>query len=251
MRKILFLFLCLSLSITTIIAQERPVTGTVIDADGLSLMGAAVIEVGNPANGVTTDLDGKFTINVKNGGAIEVSYIGYITQQINVVGGSNVSVTLVADTEILDEVVVIGYGTQKRSSMTSSIATVSSKDINKQVSSNVAASLQGRAAGVDIVQQGGIAGADVNIVIRGAASLTGTDPLYIVDGVFTNSGLSTINSSDIASLQILKDGAAAAIYGSRAANGVVIITTKSGQKGDVVIDFNITLPIPATNKSAS
>lgn len=238
MRKILFLFLCLSLSITTIIAQERPVTGTVIDADGLSLMGAAVIEVGNPANGVTTDLDGKFTINVKNGGAIEVSYIGYITQQINVVGGSNVSVTLVADTEILDEVVVIGYGTQKRSSMTSSIATVSSKDINKQVSSNVAASLQGRAAGVDIVQQGGIAGADVNIVIRGAASLTGTDPLYIVDGVFTNSGLSTINSSDIASLQILKDGAAAAIYGSRAANGVVIITTKSGQKGDVVIDFN-------------
>ncbi len=155
--------------------------------------------------------------------------------------GDNVKLDAVLedDSHLLNEVVVIGYGTQKRSTMTSSIAQVSAKEVTKQVSTNVASALQGRAAGVDVIQQGGIAGADVNIVVRGAASLTATEPLYIVDGVFTNNGLTTINPSDIENIAILKDGAAAAIYGSRAANGVVLITTKSGAAGAVKVDANV------------
>ena len=143
----------------------------------------------------------------------------------------------------LEEVVVVGYGVQKKSTMTSSVAQVSAKEVSKQVSQNVASSLQGRAAGVDVVQQGGIAGADVNIVIRGAASLTATEPLYVVDGVFTNNGLTTVNPADIESIEILKDGAAAAIYGSRAANGVVLITTKNGQKGKTKVDANVSYSV--------
>ncbi|MFR9496631.1 MAG: carboxypeptidase-like regulatory domain-containing protein [Rikenellaceae bacterium] len=123
MRKILLLFLCLSLSAVATTAQERSITGTVADVDGLSLMGAAVVEVGNPANGVTTDLDGKFTINVKKGSVIEISYMGYLTQEISTASGSVFNIVLKTDTEIIDEVVVIGYGTQKRSTMTSSVAT--------------------------------------------------------------------------------------------------------------------------------
>ncbi|MFR9498686.1 MAG: carboxypeptidase-like regulatory domain-containing protein [Rikenellaceae bacterium] len=123
MRKILLLFLCLSLSAVATTAQERSITGTVADVDGLSLMGAAVVEVGNPANGVTPDLDGKFTINVKKGSVIEISYMGYLTQEISTASGSVFNIVLKTDTEIIDEVVVIGYGTQKRSTMTSSVAT--------------------------------------------------------------------------------------------------------------------------------
>lgn len=142
------------------------------------------------------------------------------------------------NSQVLDEVVVIGYGTMNRSKMSSSVASISNKELTKAPVSNVASAMQGRAAGVDVLQQGGIAGADVNIVVRGAASLTSTEPLYIIDGVFSNGGLSTLNPADIETMQVLKDGAAAAIYGSRAANGVVLITTKSGQKGRVKVDAN-------------
>lgn len=134
--------------------------------------------------------------------------------------------------------VVVGYGTMSRSKMSSSVAVVAPDEVAKQISHNVASALQGRAAGVDILQQGGIAGGDVTILVRGAASLTATSPLYVIDGVFSNNGLTTLNPSDIASIQVLKDGAAAAIYGSRAANGVVIITAKSGQRGDPKVSVN-------------
>lgn len=144
---------------------------------------------------------------------------------------------------MLDEVVVIGYGTMNRSKMSSSVASISSKELTKAPVGNVASAMQGRAAGVDVLQQGGIAGADVNIVVRGAASLTSTEPLYIVDGVFTNGGLQTLNPADIETMQVLKDGAAAAIYGSRAANGVVLITTKNGQKGKVKVDANFSFSV--------
>ncbi len=147
------------------------------------------------------------------------------------------------NTEVLDEVVVIGYGTMNRSKMSSSVASISTKELTKAPVGNVASAMQGRAAGVDVLQQGGIAGADVNIVVRGAASLTSTEPLYIVDGVFTNGGLSTLNPADIETMQVLKDGAAAAIYGSRAANGVVLITTKNGQKGKVKVDANFSFSL--------
>ena len=142
------------------------------------------------------------------------------------------------DAEQLEEVVVVGYGVQKKSSLTASVASVSNKEIVKTMSSNVASTLQGRMPGVDIVQQAGVAGADVNILVRGAASFGATEPLYVIDGAFSNNGLTSINPNDIESIEILKDGAAAAIYGSRAANGVVLITTKRGKQGKPVIEIN-------------
>lgn len=153
-------------------------------------------------------------------------------------GRTNIEVTLSEDAEQLEEVVVVGYGVQKKSSLTASVASVSNKEIVKTMSSNVASTLQGRMPGVDIVQQAGVAGADVNILVRGAASFGATEPLYVIDGAFSNNGLTSINPNDIESIEILKDGAAAAIYGSRAANGVVLITTKRGKQGKPVIEIN-------------
>lgn len=218
-------------------AQTNTVSGTVKDSTGEPLIGVAVIEKGTN-NGVSTDLDGVYQIKVKDGAVLTFSCVGFTDQEILVDGQSKIDVTMDDDALLLNDVVVIGYGTQKRSTMTSSIAQVSPKEVTKQISTNVASALQGRAAGVDVLQQGGIAGADVNIVVRGAASLTATEPLYVVDGVFTNNGLTTINPADIESIEILKDGAAAAIYGSRAANGVVLITTKNGQNGAVKVEAN-------------
>ena len=166
------------------------------------------------------------------------SYIGYKPQEVSLDGRTDIQVTLSEDAEQLEEVVVVGYGIQKKSSLTASVASVSNKEIVKTMSSNVASTLQGRMPGVDIVQQAGVAGADVNILVRGAASFGATEPLYVIDGAFSNNGLTSINPNDIESIEILKDGAAAAIYGSRAANGVVLITTKRGKQGKPVIEIN-------------
>lgn len=225
-------------------AQNTTVTGVVSDSEGEPLIGASVVVKGVSTGGAVTDFNGEFSLKMQTPGTLVVSYVGYNTQEVAVAAGqNNVTVTLTENTTDLDEVVVIGYGTQNRSKMSSSIASISTKDVLKQTSSNVAQSLQGRAAGVDVVQQGGIAGADVNIVVRGAASLTATEPLYVIDGVFSNNGLTTLNPADIESIQVLKDGAAAAIYGSRAANGVVLITTKTGQKGAVKVDANFSFSV--------
>ena len=237
------LFICI-LAAFTATAQTTKITGTVTDAaTGETLIGASVLVKGSKT-GASTDIDGNFSLNVDLPTTLVVSYIGYQTKEIPVAAGQdNLDIRLSEDTKMLDEVVVVGYGTMNRSKMSSSVASISPKELTKAPVSNVASALQGRAAGVDVLQQGGIAGADVNIVVRGAASLTSTEPLYIVDGVFTNGGLSTINPSDIESMQVLKDGAAAAIYGSRAANGVVLITTKSGQKGKVKVDANFSFTV--------
>lgn len=235
--------LCLLLAFA-VSAQTTTLTGVVIDSTGEPLIGASVVEKGQPGNAAVTDLDGNFSIKLVTPTTIVVSYVGYNTQEIAITKDqTHVDVTLEENTTELDEVVVIGYGTQNRSKMSSSVASISSKELTKAPVTNVASAMQGRAAGVDVLQQGGIAGADVNIVVRGAASLTSTEPLYIVDGVFTNGGLSTLNPADIETMQVLKDGAAAAIYGSRAANGVVLITTKNGQKGRVKVDANFSFSL--------
>ena len=241
-KKLFTVLFCACIAIV-VQAQNIVVSGTVTDGEGEPLIGASVVEKGSSGNGAVTDLDGHFSINVPSNATLKFSYIGYIAQEIAVNGKTTIDVVLTEDTNTLDEVVVIGYGTQNRSKMSSSVATISSKDVVKQTTQNVASALQGRAAGVDVVQQGGIAGADVNIVVRGAASLTATEPLYVIDGVFSNNGLTTLNPADIESIQVLKDGAAAAIYGSRAANGVVLITTKSGSKGSVKVDANFSYSI--------
>ena len=237
MKKYLLILCCLCASVMAF-AQQQTVSGTVVDDFGQPLIGVSILEKGT-TNGVITDMDGNFTLKLTSDSRILVfSYIGYKTREVSVAGKSTVNVTMSEDAEQLDEVVVVGYGVQKKSSMTASVSSVSSKEIVKTMSSNVASTLQGRMPGVDIVQQAGVAGADVNILVRGAASFGATEPLYVIDGAFSNNGLTSINPNDIESIEVLKDGAAAAIYGSRAANGVVLITTKRGKSGKPVVEIN-------------
>lgn len=231
------LLILVSLFLPVIAFAQKAITGQVLDNFDEPVIGASVLEKGT-TNGTITDLDGNFNLTVSNEATLVISYIGYATQEISVAGKSSIKVQLKEDTEQLEEVVVVGYGVQKKSSMTASVASISSKEIVKQTSSNVASALQGRTPGVDVIQQGGIAGADVNIVIRGAATFGSTEPLYVIDGAFSNSGLSSLNPNDIESIEVLKDGSAAAIYGSRAANGVVLITTKKGKHGKPVIEID-------------
>ena len=206
--------------------KTKKITGTVTDTKGEPVIGASVLVKG-AGTGTVTDVDGNFTLDAPADALLAVSYIGYKTQEVKVGNKNSYSIQLQDDTEVLDEVVVVGYGVQKKSSLTGAVASISSQEISKQVSSNVASSLQGRTPGVDIVQQAGVAGADVNIVIRGAASFGATEPLYVIDGAFSNAGLSSLNPNDIESIEVLKD-ASASIYGIGAANGVVLITTKKG-----------------------
>lgn len=237
MKKYLLIICCLCTYMLAF-AQQRTVTGTVVDDLGQPLIGVSIFEKGT-TNGVITDMDGNFSLKLTSENPTLVfSYIGYKTQEVSVGGKTTLNVTMSEDAEQLDEVVVVGYGVQKKSSMTASVSSVSSKEIVKTMSSNVASTLQGRMPGVDIVQQAGVAGADVNILVRGAASFGATEPLYVIDGAFSNNGLTSINPNDIESIEILKDGAAAAIYGSRAANGVVLITTKRGKSGKPVVEIN-------------
>lgn len=236
MRKYLLTLLCLCLS-TYMLAQQKSIAVKVVDTHNEPVIGASVLEKGT-SNGTITNLDGECTLKVSPDATLIISYIGYQKQEISVAGKNNLNVVLEEDSEQLDEVVVVGYGVQKKSSLTGAVASVSSKEIVKQVSSNVASTLQGRTPGVEILQQAGVAGADVNIIIRGAASFGATEPLYVIDGAFSNSGLSSLNPNDIESIEVLKDGAAAAIYGSRAANGVVLITTKRGKSGKPVVEID-------------
>lgn len=235
MKKYLLTLFCLCN--IYVFAQQKSLTVKVVDTHNEPVIGASVLEKGT-SNGTITNLDGECKLMVSSKATLVISYIGYKTQEIAVVDKTAINVILAEDTEQLDEVVVVGYGVQKKSSLTGAVASVSSKEIVKQVSSNVASTLQGRTPGVEILQQAGVAGADVNIVIRGAASFGATEPLYVIDGAFSNSGLSSLNPNDIESIEVLKDGAAAAIYGSRAANGVVLITTKQGKSGKPVIEID-------------
>ena len=239
LRTLLFLMpLALSGNYVTIQAQNPQVvgqsenkkkcTGTVKDTDGNEVIGASVI-VKDTKNGAVTDLSGNFTLdNVKNGDILVISYLGFKTVEVKF-DGRPLNITLKSEDTSLDEVVVVGYGVQKKSSMTAAVSSISKDDLTKQVTSNIASAIQGRAPGVEILQKGGDAGGNVSILIRGAGSFGSTEPLYIIDGAVSSNGLNTLNPNDISSIEILKDGSAAAIYGSRAANGVVLVTTKNGQ----------------------
>lgn len=185
-------------------------------------------------------VDGKYSFTFSIVGYEPQSLSGYTLKEGQL---TNILVKLKSNSAVLSDVVVIGYGTQKKSSLTASVASISPKEIQKQVTGNIASAFQGRTPGVEVLQQGGVAGADVNIVIRGAASFGSIEPLYVVDGIFSNNGLSTLNPIDIESIEILKDAAAAAIYGSRAANGVVLITTKKGRAGKPVVEVNATYSV--------
>lgn len=236
-QKMLFA-ICIFFS-SQVWAQNKTTSGTVFDESTGSALEGATVTVKGKTVAATTNEKGEFSITASPGDILEISYTGYISKSIIAGTQDNIIIMLAASAATkLDEVVVVGYGTQKKSSLTAAVASISPKEVQKQLTSNVASALQGRTPGVDIVQNGGIAGADVNIIIRGAASFGATEPLYVIDGIFSNNGLSVLNPNDIESIEILKDGAAAAIYGSRAANGVVLITTKRGKSGKPVIEMN-------------
>lgn len=212
-------------------------TGVVKDPSGEVLIGATITVKGSK-NATVTDIDGKFSLSgINKGDVLVVSYLGFDPTEVKW-NGQPLNITLKSDAQDIEEVVVVGYGVQKKSSMTAAVATVSQKELQKQVTSNVATALQGRAPGVEVLQNGAEAGGDVSILVRGAGSFGSTEPLYIVDGAVSNNGINSLNPNDIASIEILKDGSAAAIYGSRAANGVVLVTTKNGQSGRTTVEVN-------------
>ncbi|MDO4163853.1 MAG: TonB-dependent receptor [Bacteroides sp.] len=218
--------------------QANRVTGVVSDANGDPLVGVNVVEKGSAGNGSITDVDGKFALNVSPNATLVFSYIGYTTQEVALNGRRNLNVTLTEDSETLDEVVVIGYGVVRKADLAGSVAVMDNKSFKDQPITQVSDALQGRVAGVTVVSDG-LPGGSVKIRIRGNNSINkSNDPLYVVDGMVRESGLEGINPEDIQSMQILKDASSTAIYGSRGANGVVIITTKTGRKGESHITFD-------------
>ncbi len=212
------------------VQQTKTVTGTVLDADGIPVIGANVIVKGT-TNGTITDFDGKFSLEVPAKSVLEISYIGYLTVEVDVTNQSKVSVQLKEDTQTLDEVVVVGYGTMRKSDVTGSIATAKGEELTKQQSFSALENLRGKVSGVNIFSNSSQPGAYSNrVVIRGMSTInSSSDPLYVVDGVVMEN-FDLVNPNDIESMEVLKDASAAAIYGARGANGVIMVTTKRGKK---------------------
>lgn len=243
MKKNIFLLLCLLCSIG-IMAQTKSITGMVTDGIGEAVIGASVIEVGT-SNGTITDLDGKFSLTVTPGKAITISYIGYKPQTITVGSQSIYNVVLKEDSEVLDEVVVTGYGgSQKRATLTTAISKMDNAVLDKAAFGNAAQSLQGSVTGLRVVTNSGQPGSSPEITLRGGASITGKNnkALIIVDGIVRDS-MDDLNSSDIASIQVLKDAASTAIYGARANGGVVLIETKSGKSGKASVNYKFKMGV--------
>lgn len=218
--------------------QVKNVKGQVFDTKGESVIGASVLVKGT-TNGTITDMDGNFILsNVSDDAILQVSFVGYVTQDVPVAGKSEIKVTLSEDTETLDEVVVIGYGSVKKSTLTGAVSKMNSNSIKDRPMARAESALQGQLAGVTVRTTTGEPGADLQIRVRGAASVNAnSDPLYVVDGVPMTT-LSGLNPSDIASIEVLKDAASSAIYGSRGSNGVVIVSTKKGKDGKAKVSFN-------------
>lgn len=235
MRKQLQMFSrnCLLLVFVSIvnfvaIAQESQISGKISDSTGDGLPGASILVKGTN-KGTTTDASGNFKLNAASNATLLISSIGFLNQEVNIGGKSIINLTMATDTKALDEVVVVGYGTQKKSQMTGAISSVSAKQITEMPITNMGQALQGRVAGVDVAQTGSRPGATPTIRIRGRRSFRASnDPLYVVDGIPLSAGYEDINPNDVVSTEILKDATATAIYGARGANGVIIITTKRG-----------------------
>ena len=217
------------------VLNAQTVKGTVISgSDNEPLIGASVMVQGTK-NGAVTDLDGNFTISAKNGQTLEVSYLGFITQKVKVTG-SVINVTLLEDKQSLDEVVVVGYGVQKKKLVTGATVQLKGDDIAKLNTTNPLSAMQGQTPGVNIVSTSGQPGASMSVTIRGLGTVGNSQPLYLIDGV--GGDITTLNPADIESIDVLKDAASAAIYGAQAANGVVLVTTKSGKEGVSKITYD-------------
>lgn len=220
--------------------QSISVTGTVVDQNGEPLMGVNVIEKGT-TNGTMTDMDGRFTLSVPGNATLQISYIGYTTEEVVVNNQTKLNITLKEDSQNLDELVVVGYGVVRKADLAGSVAVLDSKSFKDQPIVQVSDALQGRVSGVQ-VQNSGVPGGTVKIRVRGSGSINrSNDPLYVIDGIVRESGLTGLNPEDIRSMQVLKDASSTAIYGSRGANGVVLITTKTGKANtrEITLDAKV------------
>ena len=234
-RKI-FLTILLAVLSSALLSAQDTVTGTVVSgSDGMPVIGAAVMEVGNTTNGTVTDIDGKFSISVPEGAELIFVSIGF--KDLTAKASPVMNITLEEDSQMLEETVVTGYTVQRKADLTGSISVVNVDDIARQNENNPTKAMQGRVPGMNITADGSPSGSST-VRIRGTGTLNNNDPLYIIDGVPTKAGMHELNGNDIESIQVLKDAASASIYGSRAANGVIIITTKKGKNGRMNVDFD-------------
>ena len=233
--KTLAMSILMVLISTVAFAQTEQVSGTVTDNSGEPIIGATVLVVGQSGNGTVTDIDGNFTLQAKPGSTLSISYIGYKNQEVK--AGKGLKIVLEEESKLLNEVVVTGYTTQRKADLTGAISVVSVDELAKQNENNPIKALQGRVPGMNISADGSPSGS-ATVRIRGIGTLNNNDPLYIIDGVPTKAGMHELNGNDIESIQVLKDAASASIYGSRAANGVIIITTKKGKNGKIKVDFD-------------
>ena len=237
MKKLFSILFLLGVTLS-VFSQNIQIQGVIVGGqDNEPLPGVNVLEKGT-TNGTITDLDGNFTLSVPSDAILTVSYIGYKSQEISVKGNKSLRILLQEDSEALDEVVVIGYGVQKKSVVTASIARVTSEDLAGKSPVRMDNALKGLAAGVDVTSSSGQPGDSPRVRIRGIGTINNSDPLYIVDGMPISGGLDFVNPNDIESIEVLKDAASGAIYGARAANGVILVTTKKGKLGKAQISYN-------------
>lgn len=235
--------------IMNVAQQQQTVRGIVKGPDGLPVIAANISQKGTN-NATITDLYGNFTLNITGQHPVLViSYIGYVTTEVNVSGRAFIEVVLQEDVEALDEVVVVGYGTMRKKDVTGAVSSVRTEDITKNATSNVMQAIAGKMSGVQVVQNSGTPGGDVSILIRGVGTINDASPLYVIDGVPVSGGMWYLNPNDVESIDVLKDASATAIYGSRGANGVVMVTTKQAQEGHTEINFDYSYGIQHTAKT--
>ena len=224
------------LLVATTQQQKKQLTGTVVDETDTPVIGANIVELGT-TNGTVTDMNGRFSLQVEEDALIRVSYIGYLDQEISTAGRNNIKVSLAEDMQSLDELVVVGYGVQKKRLVTGANVSVSNETLQNQHSTNALEAMQAFAPGVNITQASGMPGEGFQVNIRGLGTIGNSAPLYVIDGV-AGGDINTLNPSDIESIDVLKDAASAAIYGARAANGVILVTTKTGHRGRIEVSYD-------------
>ena len=228
---------------------NRTIKGIIYDEQGETIIGASVLKKGEETTGTTSDMDGKFTLSVPQGSTLVISYIGYHPQEIKIRKRTALHVILKEDNQLLEEVVVVGYGTVKKSDLTGSVSGVSTRQFKNQPVKRVENILQGRTPGVEVTATSGVPGAGMKVRVRGTTSINkSSDPLYVIDGIISSSGLDGINPSDIQSMEVLKDASSTAIYGSRGSNGVILITTKGGSEGKASITFDASVGLSTVRK---
>lgn len=229
--------------------KRKLISGVVTDERGETIIGATVVVKGEETTGTTTDMDGKFSLEVPLRSVIVVSYMGFTPQEVRIFKRNLYDITLKEDNKVLDEVVVVGYGSVKKSDLTGSVTAISTARFKDQPVKRVENILQGRSAGVEVTAQSGMPGGGMKVRVRGTTSInTSNDPLYVIDGMISPSGLDGLNPADIQSMEVLKDASSTAIYGSRGSNGVIIITTKQGTQGRAVVSFDASVGISKVRK---